>query len=127
MLTSEDLEEEGDPGIGGKALAFVFGLLAPVFLVPFANGGGPVLFLAAFVALGLLVGYTMLALSLSEGMIFGLAMFIMSYATLDMWVGIIAAGAMLVSLARYGLSDEDAVEPSLDEGWDLAPDFLREL
>ena len=127
VLTAEDLEGADDSGIGGKVLSFIYGLLAPVLLVPFANGGGPVLWAAAFVGLGLLAGYGVLALSLSEGMIFGLAMLAMSYATLDLWIGIIAVGAMLVSLVRYGLSDEDRAEPSLDEGWGLEPDPLPEF
>ena len=121
--TSGDLESADGSGLGGKLLSLVFGLLAPVLFVPFAYGGGPLLWLAAFVALGFMVGYAMLALSLPEGMIFGSAMMAMSFGTFDSWLGVLAAGGMLVSLIRYGLSDEDAAEPFLDE----APDPLQGL
>lgn len=126
---AEGPEAPEGSGLAGKLLSLVFGLLAPVLFFPFAYGGGPLLWLAAFVALGFMVGYAMLAVSLPEGMIFGSAMMVMSFVALDVWLGILAFGAMLVSLVRYGLSDEDIGDSILDEGWTLdeAPDPLHEF
>ena len=91
-------------------LSLAFGLLAPVLFVPFAYGGNPWLWGAAFVALACMVGWAMLAVSLSEGMVFGSAMMTMSFVTLDVWLGVLSFGAMVVSLVRYAVDDEDAAE-----------------
>ena len=96
-------------------------MLAPVFFLIFSYDGGPVMWAVAFVALGVVVSYAMLAVTLPEGMIFSSAMMFMSFVTLDFWVAVLGFCAMAVKLVTYGLSDEDAAEVTLDDGLPSEP------
>lgn len=82
--------------------------MVPFFFDALTQGQGLIVFLVAFVAFALVIIYSMGQTGLPSGVAFGFGLTTSSFVGSNIWLGVLAVAAMLMSLAEYAGSASDA-------------------